>query len=258
MEGKPMRGNLLLALICLGFFCVAQETLASAEETKFCLNPQPKPNDVAPNKGVDFTPWSELGAQQKGMLINFFGNNLANASYLDLTVAEDGKAAAFLAVTNALSRVKFSPGTPNEISGLDIIEGIKEIRADRLILYLDVERIKTWLNSDLKYSIALNNKKKTFETGDIKVLDHTTASAALHCGYDYQWYTKAVKAPHLHWNVRLSDGQADVHLDGYSPWIDNFIPNPMHLTYANSDVRFWYPEYVKKYGEAGFNLVKRD
>ncbi len=253
-----MRGYFLFAIMCLGFFCAGQETRAAAEETKFCLSPQPKPNDFSPKRGVDFTAWPDLDNQQKFLLTGLFGPPGAEADYLKLGVTEDGKVVAFLAITNALSRLKFSPGTPNEVSGIDIVEGIKEIRADRLILYLDVERIKTWMNTDLKYSIALNNSKKSSEKGDLKLFDHSTISAALHCGYELQWYTKAVKAPHLHWNVRLSDGQADVHLDGYSPWIDDFIPNPRHLTYANSDVRFWYPEYIKKYGEAGFNLVDRN
>ena len=254
-----MRGkHFIIAFLCFGIFYGSQSAQALASETKFCLDPKPRPNVVAPMKAIDFKSWSDLDVPQKNLLEEFFGSKVANAEYDNLTAISDGKTAGFLAITNALSRLRFSPGTPNEISGLDLVQGIKEIRADRLILFLDVERIKSWLNTDLKYSIALNNSRKTSENGKLKFYDHTTVSAALHCGYDVQWYTKAAKAPHLHWNVRFSDGQADVHLDGYSPWIDNIFPNFRHSSYANSDVRYWYSEYLKKYGDAGFSLAKRN
>jgi len=232
---------LLIGVFQTQFF--ANHVLASDH---YCIN-TPKIPTQEPHRGVNFIPWTQLSRAQQILL--------SQEEYIQLTADEDGKAATFLAVTNALGRLRFSPDSSTEVSGMDIVLGIKEIRADRLIVYLDVAKVRTWINKTLKYSLIVGGQRDKTEWGKIKLYNHVTPSAGLHCGYDLQWYTKASKAPHLHWNMRLSDGLADVHLDGYSPWIDFIIPNFRHLTYANSDVRYWFSRYLKKYGGAGFKVI---
>jgi hypothetical protein len=93
-------------------------------------------------------------------------------------------------------------------------------------------------------------EKGRFLFGDFSI------GGEIHPGYDEQGYTSDWRAPRLQINYRMSDGQADVDLDGYAPWILGFIPNPFHMTYANSDVRQWYDSYVKKLGDPGFSVEK--
>ena len=219
------------------------------------LDPQPKPNTSSPNEGVNFSNWDNLQPDQQDLLSSFFGSRSASIDYTSLQSQADGEVATFLAVTHALSLLRLAPNTDDEMDGMGLIKGIKEVRTDRLIVYLDLEMINKWKKDGINYSLP-DVKNKT-ELGRLKFFNHSTLSAGLHCGYDLQWYTKASKGGHLHWNVRLSDGLADVHLDGYASWIDGFIPNPIHLTYQNSDVRYWYNKYFKKYGNPGFVIRKR-
>ena len=245
--------------LCTFFFSASvlepRSVLAEELSLSACLNPPNHPQDNARNRGSNFVAWQDLDSRQKYLLQTFFGTGYADTSYTELTVKQDGKAATFLAVTNALKLTRISLNDEEEISALDLVTAVREIRTDRLILKMDLDTVNEWRKAGGKYTMTLSRNQK--ETSRVVFATHTLPSGGLHCGYDLNWYTKANKTPHLHWNMRFSDGQADVHLDGYPAYLMGLIPNPFHLTYQNSDVRYWINKYLKKYGPAGFSVSRR-
>jgi hypothetical protein len=70
----------------------------------------------------------------------------------------------------------------------------------------------------------------------------------LHHGSDIQGYTSYYKVPRIQISYQISNHEADIDLDGYAPWIGGVIPDPFHLTWQNSDTRYWPKEYRKSFG----------
>jgi hypothetical protein len=243
MSGE-IRKLILLFVVAISLSSIAQ---ALESESRACITPENRIKDTSPYEGYDFLTWNYLDMVQQNLV-------QTDVQYTSMTIGENGKATNFLALTQALSQTTLKIGE-KEIRALDLIQEIKEIRTDRIFVILDQSLVKEWRNSGGFYAMALARGKS--EVGHVGFFDHNTKDAGLHCGFDLQWYTDPSKAPHLHWNMRLIDGYGDIHLDGYKGWYFEVIPNYKHLTYANSDVRYWFDKFKKKYGVPKF-LVRKE
>lgn len=167
----------------------------------------------------------------------------------------DGRAATFLSLTHTLSVTTFYLADGKEILAINMVKDLKKTLGDRMIVTLHKDLFDNWQNAGGRYSFQLANGK--MENGDIQVKPGGSFGGSLHKGYERQGFTSNSKVPRLQINYRDSDSEADIDLDGYAPMKFGFIPNPNHLTWENSDVRYWYSSYVKKFGNPGFEVGKR-
>jgi hypothetical protein len=204
-----------------------------------------------------FPMLAELSARQVELLTDFVMSigsaSDMEAAYQSWAADHDDLAAEFLALTRALSEITYDLGNGQSILGIDLVTKINRIEGDRIRFTIDPAKYDAWKQAGARFSWALATGK--VETGSYH-FDRGDLGGSLHPGYDEQGYTSYFKVPRLQINYRESDSEGDIDLDGYAPWIWGFIPDPLHLTYANSDTRQWYGEYVKKLGDAGFSVTE--
>ena len=193
---------------------------------------------------VSFPAFSSLTPKQQALLSAYLPN--AEINFESWALAHNDLAAEFLANTQALERfqVRASDGTYN--SGIDLIQKIKSIEGDRLKVEVNIPLFEDWRNSGAKFKIPFANGKT--QTGGMH-FDKGNLGGSLHKGYDMQGYTATQQVPRIQFNYRLSDHEADMDLDAYKPWFFDLVPDPVHLTWNNSDPRCWIKEYEKKYGK---------
>jgi hypothetical protein len=259
MEGISMnkRITVFCFVLSLGF---SQNILAhnqdqesvQAELAASCLNPEVKSKDDSNIKAVNFAPLSALTSKQNFLLSGFLNHQLLPTGISQLIIEHNDQAATFYSLTFALMQTELYVSDSEKINALDMVEKISEIRGVRFEATLNVQAINAWMKMGGKYIV--HHADGSVETGKAGFANHNQKGGGLHCGFDMQGYTHYNQTPYIHWNVKLSDGSADLHLDGIQPWVAGIIPNPSHLDYNNSDVRSWYGNFLKKYGNPGFSI----
>jgi hypothetical protein len=220
-----------------------------------CLNPTVKEHDDSNKVAMNFVSFTKFSPKQKVLLESLLGQSVSQEVWESFIREHNDQAATFLAVTKSLQSTELEIGKSETVNALDMVETLSEIRGVRLIANVNLEYFEKWVGAGGHYAVHLINHKD--ETGDIPFADHSQKGGGLHCGFDIQGYTHYTKPPYIHWNVNRSTGSSDIHLDGRTPWIWGFVPNPKHLEYSNSDVRAWLSDYEKKYGNPGFTIGNR-
>jgi hypothetical protein len=203
-------------------------------------------------KAVDFDSTELLPSRQRELLEDYLRQNLL--SFQNLTSDYNGIAATYLAVTRALSFLQIRLEDGRWISAMDMVSSINRLEGDRVKVRMDSTLFGSWRRAGAEYSLSRANGKTEhghfhFNRGDL--------GGSLHHGDDIQGYTSVFKVPRIQINYRFSDQEADIDLDGYAPWIIGFIPDPYHLTWKNSDVRYWFSKYLKSFGAPGFSVVEK-
>jgi hypothetical protein len=220
-----------------------------------CLNPTVKERDDSNKVAVNFLPLAKFSPKQKALLESLVNQSVSQEVWENFIWEHNDQAATFLAVTKTLQSTDLDLGKSEAVSALDMVETLTEIRGVRLIANVNLGYFEKWVEAGGHYALHLVTHKD--ETGDISFANHSQKGGGLHCGFDIQGYTRYTQPPYIHWNVNRSTGSSDIHLDGRTPWIWGFVPNPTHLEYSNSDVRAWLSEYEKKYGNPGFTIGNR-
>ncbi len=174
-------------------------------------------------------------------------------SYVEWAEANDSEAATFLSVSRALLIMQVKVGKNAWVPFLDLVKGVNRFGSDRLYAALDKALFDKW-RGEFKGEFKIRKANGKTESGKFKFASGTSGGGSLHAGYDIQASTSVKDVPRIQINYRFSDGEADIDLDGYAPWKWGVIPNPNHLTYANSDVRQWFDSFVKKFGDPGFRV----
>jgi hypothetical protein len=198
-------------------------------------------------RAISFQPFNALPSRVKALLTEFFaaGPETPADTWGRLTQTDDDRAAALLAVTNALAHVRADLGGTS-VPATDMMRQIQLLAGDRLYAWLDKDLIARWRSAGGKFRIALANGEE--ETGRVR-FNMGGFGGSLHPGFDIQGFTSNTKIPRIQWNYRFCDGLGDVDIDGFSPF------NPFqHFTFANSDPRQWYDRYTAKFGNAGFEV----
>jgi hypothetical protein len=227
------------------------------------------PGELASYKAINFLPAARLTQDQHRILTTYLERpDTSIVPGLDHSVfrgvdsdfdewhqSYDGKAATFMAITHTLSVTTFHLAHGQDIRAIDVVKDLKKTLGDRLIVTLNKVVFDQWQAAGGNYTFHLANGKT--ETGKIQINPGGGAGGSLHQGYDRQGYTSTTKVPRMQINYRDNDSEADIDLDGYQPFKLGFIPNPNHLTWENSDVRYWFRSYVKKFGDPGFEVSKR-
>jgi hypothetical protein len=229
----------------------------------FAYDPVPDPHYCRPNRScsyyaaVNFVEWDQLSARQI-LLLSEFVSDIGSAqdprlAFHEWSATHDGLAATFLALTRALEKLTMAMDKGETRPAIDLIVKINRMEGDRIRFRLDADVFEAWKAAGARFTIDLTDGK--VETGRFR-FGKGNLGGSLHKGYDEQGYSSITKVPRMQINYRHSDSEADIDLDGYAPWIEGWIPNPFHLTFKNSDPRQWYGHYAKKFGDAGFSVVK--
>ena len=225
------------------------------------------PGDHAAFQAVNFPPAARLNRDQYRILTSYLDRKDSSpvpgldqsfsrgvdTGFDEWSQNHNGRAATFLAVTHALSKATFHLDGQN-ILGTELIRELKKTLGDRIIVTLHRDLFDRWQTAGGRYTFHLANGKT--EEGRINITPGGNLGGSLHHGYDRQGYTSNTRVPRLQINYRDRDSEADIDLDGYSPWKFGFIPNPNHLTWENSDVRYWHRRFVKKFGHPGFEVTR--
>jgi len=216
-------------------------------------------SDCSYYEAVGFKPWSTLTPLQANLLSTYMHDKLGierpEEQFLTWADNYNDLAASFLALTDVMSHLQilFKDGT--SALGTSLLQKVNGIEGDRVRIVVDSKLMKNWMDNGGKFIINRADGGK--ETGQQDFVDHTVAFAAsLHKGYDVQWWSSVRKAPRIQINYRFGDSEADIDID-VAVWKWGFIPNPNHLTYAGSDSRQMYDDFVKKYGNPGFTVQLR-
>jgi hypothetical protein len=226
---------------------------ASVDTESLPVCGEEKPEENPKYVATDFAPWNHLSAKQRGLLGKYLLRFEGGMAYEKWVETNNGHASAFLAVTNALDRTTVHTSV-GDFTALDMVTGVKRIHSDRIRVELDPVKFQEWNRTGGRFTIIKQDGK--LEQGRVKFRDHTYIGSSLHCGYEIQGATSILKVPRIQFNYRYSDSEADIDIDGFSIFIWGFIPNPQHLTRANSDVRHWLDKYSKKFGDPGFTAMK--
>jgi hypothetical protein len=180
-------------------------------------------------------------------------NSVTEEDWQRWCAANDGVAAAFLAITHALELTEVTLSDGRVLRALDLIKSITEFKGDRIYAEARRELFEDWMNSEGRFSFLRTDGKS--ESGKVD-FNEGNLGGSLHKGYDRQGYTSTHKMPRIQWNYRFADAALDIDLDGYAPLKFGWLPNPHHKTWENSDVRYWIDNYVKKFGDPGFAVAK--
>ena len=178
----------------------------------------------------------------------FLGTSNPAQAWADLTHAHNDRAAALLAVCHALSRIDLHKGGGASINALDMTIDVRQLAGDRAYFVLDTSEFDRWRAASSKFTIRLADG--TTETGQVR-FNLGGFGGSLHEGFSVQGFTSTLKVPRIQWNYRNCDSFADIDIDRYRP-----LDAIRHLSYANSDPRQWWDDYVAKFGNPGF-LVRR-
>lgn len=211
-----------------------------------------RPDSQSTYRSVQFPKWQDLTPIQQKLLLPYLVQQLI--PYEQWIAESDGHASAFFAITKAHEVTELFLAKGTSISSLEMFLGILEIHGDRMVVQMDRFLVEHWKSYGGQFAIHkadgnIEKDKINFNTGN--------AGGSLHCGYDFQGYTSVTKVPRLQWNYNNFEATADLDIDGYAPWIGGFIPNPNHMTWENSDVRYWFSDFKSKYGNPGFATVLR-
>ena len=177
-------------------------------------------------------PRTALSAKQ-GALISDYLKLPDVADWPDLAEPEQ---TTFLAITHAIDQVHIS----SKKTALDLIDRVEKIVGDPSQKLKDnqVFRLYVAFNKDFKGWIESGAKYK-----DRKGRELTTVGAPGHPGYPKSQKTHDGR-PNLQWSFTKDFKRGDLDLDG-KPFL-------AHLTRENSDVREFYDDYKRKYGNPGF------
>jgi hypothetical protein len=208
---------------------------------------------LAEPQAVGFRGWDELLPRQRLLLSTLPGVPLEDdGSWQEWARAHDGQAAAFLAITQALARIRLEVARDQWRSALELIDSLAETRGDRIHVQRDVATFDRWRERGGRFEI--DRADGVPERGAIRFNKGVLFGGSVHEGFDLQGYTSARDVPRMQWNIRLADALTDIDLDGYAP-IQGGLPNPGHLTWENSDVRYWPESYARKFADPGFEVV---
>ena len=199
---------------------------------------------------LHFAGLEEFGPGQQALLRDWLPDP-TGTGFQDFGEAHDDEVAAFLAVTHAMTRVQAVHLDGSATPLLAWVTRINRLKGDRIMVRLASEPFLDWATRE-RGAFRIERADGGLENGRFTFRKHTSIGSELHHGYDIQAYTSVSRVPRLQINYRYSDSEADIDLDGRAPFIWGFIPNPFHMTYANSDPRQWLSEYLKKYGDPGF------
>jgi len=234
----------------LGLLALSLSSLASAS---------PPTSDAAPPlhpkfRAVHFEALGDLSPKQLSLLIPYLAaHGKRPMQYEEWISQSDGIAAAFLAWTRALTFLQIRLRDGRWITADEMMIAVYVLDGDRIRVELDNELFESWRAAGAPFILTRINGK--IERGHFN-FDGGDPGGLLHDGSNIQGYTSYYKVPRIQINYTFGNHQADIDLDGYAPWVDGFIPNPHHLTWQNSDVRYWLPEYEKSFGNPGFEVVK--
>jgi hypothetical protein len=195
----------------------------------------------------EFLPLAQLPTDASILIRTHLGT--ASDSAWDALLAEhDDRAAAVLAICNALSRTTLGFADGSSAIALAMVTRIDLLAGDRVYFVLDRAAFEAWRGGGGQFAIM--RADGTSESGNVR-FNRGGFGGSLHEGFDIQGFTSNGDVPRIQWNYRHCDGLADIDIDGYAPW-DVF----RHLSYANSDARQWYAKYVAKFGHPHFTAVR--
>jgi hypothetical protein len=227
--------------------------LATVQQESLPVCGEEKPDSDPKYVATEIVSWEKLSLKQRLLLGDYLTRREQGLSYENWVAANNGRASAFLAITKALN-LTLLHSSAGDFTALDLVTGVNRIHIDRIRAELDPEKFQEWNRTGGRFTISRADGKT--EPGRVKFRSHTVIGSSLHCGYEIQGSTSILKVPRIQWNYRYEDSEADIDIDGYSAFIWGFIPNPKHLTRANSDVRHWLDKYTKKFGNPGFSIKK--
>jgi RHS repeat-associated protein len=213
-------------------------------------------------EAYNFTAFKDLTVKQQQLLMTFFNTTDAKEAakkWGDYTLTNGEQAATFLAITNALSKTTLDTGNGTKVSALDAITSIKDIKDDRIYGTMDAAITKKWQDEGKGgYTIDRADGKK--ETGQAKFNKGKPLVASRHENpydpkvgkpgkfnkFEFQAVTEDLRR--IQWNYTYATQIVDVDID--------YIPfnNPWHKSHGNSLVIEHYDDYVKKFGNPGFNV----
>lgn len=222
-----------------------------------CLNPKEVPDDSKSEYvAISFPEWSQVPEGLKTLLTPYLLANGAGSIeqiYESWIIKKNEQASSLFGTMHALSNIQIDYGGGKVESAALMVGPILSLKGDRIQVKLDVQKFETWRKNKGRY---ISRNGKDLERGEIKFHTGSAMGGSLHCGYDIQGFTSRSKPPSVQWNFRYKDSVADIDMDGHKPTFWG-IPNPSHYTYRNSDVRFWFGKFLKKYATPGFNVAKR-
>jgi len=170
----------------------------------------------------------------------------------DATYDNDGMFAAFLGITHALTFMQIHLQDGRWITSDQMLVLVNSFEGDRLMVQLNSTLFDSWRAAGAQF--ILKRASGEVEQGTFN-FDQGDLGGSLHEGSTIQGYTSYFLVPRIQINYNESTHEADIDLDGYAPWIDGLIPNPHHMTWENSDIRYWMDEYQQSFGNPGFQVV---
>lgn len=194
----------------------------------------------------EFVALDELHSSIADRLRRFLGTGNPDQAWADLALAHNDRAAALLAVCHALSRIDLHKGGGASISALEMTTDVRQLAGDRTYFVLDTSEFDAWRAASAKFTIRLADG--TTETGQVR-FNQGGFGGSLHEGFSVQGFTSTLKVPRIQWNYRNCDSFADIDIDRFRP-----LDAIRHLSYANSDPRQWWDDYVAKFGNPGFRV----
>jgi len=230
-------------------------------DTHYCDPEDQSPDECTYNEAIQFLDWSKLSARQTQLLepylAGLYPTGTIDSAFADWSYQHDDQAAAFVGMTYALTHLVlvFADGT--KARGLDMVAKFVGINEDHIVVQFDPTIMNKWKDGGGQFIVNLANGK--VQTGSFDLADHTVlGEGELFSGFDFQWFSGVTSenAPRFHFNFRLKDNVADMHLD-VAVWIWGFIPNPDHMTYGGSDLRQFYDDFQDRFGNAGFQIQER-
>jgi hypothetical protein len=252
------RGPALLVTLCALLFVGSSP--ASAYENHKDHDQQPANLDEKFQAGR-FTAFEQLNPHQQQLLESYFEfltggqspmtKQQLSTAYATWNVQQDWMAAEFLAMTHVMSQTYLLIGDA-EVQLLSIAKELKEVKGDRIYVNFDAPVFNAWLAGKQGFKFRLDNGR--IETGTMH-MGGNQWGGSLHPGFDIQGFTSNRDLPRLQINYNRSQNLADCDIDAYPPFIGGVIPNPKHLTYENSDSRYWQANYRKKFGDPGFESL---
>jgi hypothetical protein len=212
------------------------------------------PPATFPVRAVDFDQ-SAMSSVQKKLLHGYLSKT--KTTYKSWTensdsYDNDGMIAAFLGVTRALSFLQIHLSDGSWITADKMLAEVNQFVGDRVKVRLNVDIFNSWRAAGAEFILT---RKSGEVEHDNFVFDHGDFGGSLHDGSDIQGYTSYFLAPRIQINYITAINEADIDLDGYAPWIDGVIPNPFHMTWQNSDIRYWFDEYQASFGNPGFQVI---
>jgi hypothetical protein len=243
----------LIPVVLLSFIFLSEPAVASLDPHYCDSSGRCQPYNVAHSfvRYRDMTPLQAEILERSGISDSVF-TSTGSTIYEQWASDNDDHAANYLAVSRALSHLELQWPNGEKRWAIELVETVNRFEGDRIRARLNRTLFEEWVKSGGAF--VFYRADGQHEKGKMKFHNGTAWGGSLHKGYDIQGFTSASKVPRLQFNYRFSDAEADIDLDGHSPMIWGFIPNPVHLTYKNSDPRQWFELLVRKLGDPGFHV----